>query len=154
MGWDVSILAYVLYLLPCFVCEQWRLSLDCSLLITYAIRINLALCLLSHFMRFCVAIVNAPISLEGVRTVHKSHHCSLIIWTQYGCRWSFSYLEGIKVLSLAWYYHQRPYFFSASSEGSDETASSHLLPYREGSAETVHLNRLVWALSVRICHKY
>ena len=44
--------------------------------------------------------------------------------------------------------------FQASSQGYDETAPSHLLPYCEGSAKTVHLNRLVLAFSSRICDEY
>ena len=41
------------YLLLYIVCEQRVLCIDCTLLITYAIRTNLFLYLMSQFMRFC-----------------------------------------------------------------------------------------------------
>ena len=113
--------------------EQRRLSPDCTFLITYAIRTNLD-CLFLGSSRDSVsyplvATLNAQISLVGVRTVQLNSSLLTHNPKQVLMQIKFQLSRGAKGFNFCVRFHQLLYFFCASSEGTDHTAPSHLLPY-------------------------
>ena len=105
-----------------------------------------------------VATLNAQISLVGVRTVQSNSslltHYAKAVWMQIKIRLS----RGAKGLDKQWDFTN---IHTSCVQAAKALARLRLYIYlhtlyvsSEGSAETVHLHMIIWALSARICVKY